>query len=203
MYISQKESLVSEEYRACATFAVSLTSLRLFYPKGSTVSPLSTLNSQAIGRGRAARTVAQERRQKRIEEQFRRASVWGQQVEGQGYTRANKRASKKRPPPKSSPQAPRPSSSLFSSGTGAAGRDATEASGGQKGRPEAATLIQAAFRGGKARWEADRLRDEFKARKIEADARAREKVQRKSRRVVRIRTVDFSNQSTSSLFAVQ
>lgn len=139
--------------------------------------------------------MAQERRQKRIEEQFHRASVWGQRVDG-GQDTANQRASEKLPTPKSSPQAPRRSSSLFSSGTGAASRDTTESLGKQKGRPEAATLIQATFRGGKARWEADRLRDDFKTRKIEADARAREKVQRKSWRMVRMRTVDFSNQST-------
>ncbi|CAM9530450.1 unnamed protein product [Ectocarpus fasciculatus] len=140
---------------------------------------------QAIGRGRAARTVAQERRQKRIEEQFHRASVWGERVEGGQDTTANQRASEKRPTPKSSPQAPRPTSSLFSS-TGAASRDTTEALGRQQGQPEAAILIQAAFRGGKARWEADRLRDEFKTRKIEADERAREKLEADA--AVRIQT---------------
>ncbi|CAM9237135.1 unnamed protein product [Ectocarpus sp. 6 AP-2014] len=141
---------------------------------------------QAIGRGRAARTVAQERRQKRIEEQFHRASVWGQRVDGGQDTTANQRASEKLPTPKSSPQAPLRSSSLFSSGTGAASRDVTESLGKQKGQPEAATLIQAAFRGGKARWEADRLRDDYKTRKIEADARAREKLEADA--AVRIQT---------------
>ncbi|CAM9827601.1 unnamed protein product, partial [Ectocarpus sp. 12 AP-2014] len=142
---------------------------------------------QAIRRGRAARTVAQERRQKRIEEQFHRASVWGQRVDGGQDTRANQRASEKRPTPKSSsPQAPRRSSSLFSSGTGSGSRDTTESLGKQKGRPQAATRIQAAFRGGKARWEADRLRHDFKTRKIEADARAREKLEADA--AVRIQT---------------
>ncbi|CAM9164068.1 unnamed protein product, partial [Ectocarpus sp. 4 AP-2014] len=141
---------------------------------------------QSIGRGRAARTVAQERRQKRIEEQFHRASVWGQRVDGGQDATANQRASEKRATPKSSPQAPRRSSSLFSSGTGAACRDTTESLGKQKGRPRAATRIQAAFRGGKARWEADRLRHDFKTRKIEADARAREKLEADA--AVRIQT---------------
>ncbi|CAM9136427.1 unnamed protein product, partial [Ectocarpus sp. 12 AP-2014] len=142
---------------------------------------------QAIGRGRAARTVAQERRQKRIEEQFHRASVWGQRVDGGQDTRANQRASEKRPTRKSSsPQAPRRSSSLFSSGTGSASRDTTESLGKQKGRPQAATRIQAAFRGGKARREADRLRHDFKTTKIEADGRAREKLEADA--AVRIQT---------------
>ncbi|CAM9617167.1 unnamed protein product [Ectocarpus sp. 13 AM-2016] len=142
---------------------------------------------QAIGRGRAARTVAQERRQTRIDEQFHRASVWGQRVDGGQDTRANQRASEKRPTPKSSsPQTPRRSLSLFSSGTGSASRDTTETLEKHKGRPQAATRIQAAFRGGKARWEADRLRHDFKTRKMEADARARQKLEADA--AVRIQT---------------
>lgn len=145
---------------------------------------LDQIVQQAAGRGWAARTEARERKQKRVEEEARRASVWGQGEEGNAAaTAADKKKRAQAPrassPPSSSPRpsakAPgsRASSSLFSSGPSNGG-----GRGGRAGRAEseAATHIQAAFRGGKARWEADQRRKEFAERKAEAKARAQQKV---------------------------
>lgn len=139
-------------------------------------TPLSFQPTKAVGRGRAARAEARDRKNKREAEEARRASVWGQQ----GEKKSQKATSRKTPRTSLSPTAaaattppaPRASSSLF-----AAVPDASKATAAPRGdRPEAATRIQASFRGGRARRDAELRRKESQQRKAEAVARAQEKV---------------------------
>eukprot|EP00903_Cladosiphon_okamuranus_P009886 g9390.t1 len=144
---------------------------------------------QAIGRGKAARAEACNRKKKREAEEARRASVWGQPDQKETRKAASRETSGAFSSPSSpttaavaTPPAPRTSSSLF-----AAAPDPSKATAAsRRGQPEAATLIQAAFRGGRARWDADLRRKEFQQRKAEAVARAQEK--RETDAAVRIQT---------------
>lgn len=142
----------------------------------------------------SARVEARDRKQKRADEEARRASVWGEQrqqetdEEGAGnkQTTANSPPRTRKTPPTAGATAgqpaPRasPSSSLFSAGApdASSGRSKAAAVAASKGEaePEAVTRIQAAFRGGKARWELDRRKEKFRRTKAEAAARAQEKV---------------------------
>eukprot|EP00752_Nemacystus_decipiens_P014984 g13342.t1 len=137
---------------------------------------------QAIGRGMSARAEARDRKQKREDEEARRASVWGESQQETDERANNKRAAsgptktEKSPPNAAAVGQPAlpASSSLFSS------------EGGSKRGVEAVTYIQAAFRGGKARWELDRRKEEFQQRKAEVAARAQEK--READAAVKIQT---------------
>lgn len=144
-----------------------------------TLTSVPVLSRKAVGRGRAARAEARDRKQKRADEEVRRAGVWGQPTDGTNKDSQEKASAASSPPTAAAVAAakppPRASSSLFSAGADPRNQaKTTAASSGDQ--PEAATRIQAAFRGGKARWEADRRREEFHLRKADAVARAQEKV---------------------------
>ncbi|CAM9311668.1 unnamed protein product [Scytosiphon promiscuus] len=158
---------------------------------------------QAFARGTTARAEAYVRRKKRDEEEAHRASVWGLRdgldSEIDGHRHPHRRhpegptASRKASPLHTAEEATdsettgsRASLSLFSTKVEASSRHGNAAAEAQARRPQAARLIQAAFRGGKARWEADRRREEVQSMKAAANARARQKLEAEA--AVRIQT---------------